>query len=400
MTPWLAAIGIGAEGLAGITPSARALIDAAETIVGGERHLALVRPGTAERLTWRTPLRDTIADILARRGRRVVVLASGDPMWFGVGVTLARHVPHEEMTVLPHLSAFNLAAARMAWPLAECACLTVHGRSIDLLAPHLAPGARLLVLSEDGATPAQLAAWLTARGWGMSRMTALVELDARDESRIDATAETWREARIGDLNTLAVACVAGPQAVALSRLSGLPDEVFRHDGQLTKREIRAATLAALSPKPDEFLWDIGAGSGSIAVEWLRSGPRMRAVAIEREESRIAFIAHNAAALGTPQLELRHATAPAALADLRRPDAIFIGGGVTIPGLIETCWNALAPGGRLAANVVTLQGESALAAAHQRFGGAMTRIAVSRLEPIGALQGWRAAMPVTMWSVVK
>lgn len=399
MTPWLSVVGLGDDGLASLSGAARALIDQAQLLVGGERHLALVPSCAAERMTWRRPLADTVAEIAARRGRRVVVLASGDPLWHGVGVMLARHFSRDEMVVLPHISAFSLAAARLAWPLGECATLTLHGRPLDRLSLHLSPGARLLILSEDGETPALVAALLAARGWGESRLTVLEHMGGARERHIAETAARWREPRVADLNTLAVECVAGPGARVLPRLAGLPDDAFRHDGQITKRVVRAATLAALGPVPGETLWDIGAGSGSIAIEWLRGGGG-RAYAIERRADRCALIAENAAVLGVPDLEIVAGEAPAALRDLPAPDAVFIGGGSGAPGLFEGAWQRLEPGGRLVVNVVTLAGEARLAAWHEAHGGTMTRIAVCEAEPLGTDRGWRPLMPVTQLALAK
>ncbi len=400
MNPWLSIVGVGADGLHGISAIARGLIDRADVLVGGQRHLAMVADGAAERLTWATPLSDTVKAIKARRGRRVVVLATGDPMWFGIGVTLARHFPHDEMTILPHLSAFTLAAARMGWPLAETETITLHGRPIDLLALHLAPGARLLVLSENGTTPATVAAFLRARGWGASEITVLENLGGDAERRVDGVADSWNTGASADLNTLAVRCVPGPDARVQSRAPGLPDDAFVHDGQLTKREVRAATLSALAPLPGQRLWDVGAGCGSIAIEWMRAARGMQAVAIERHAARHALIARNAATLGVPRLRVIGGEAPGALAGLETPDAIFIGGGLSAPGMIDACWPRLRPGGRLVANAVTVEGESILAGWHARLGGALRRIAVSRAEPVGGRLGWRTLMPVTQWEAVK
>jgi precorrin-6Y C5,15-methyltransferase (decarboxylating) len=400
VTPWLAVIGLGEDGLAGLSPAARGLIERAELLVGGARHLALVPEGGAERRGWATPLSRTVDEILGWRGRRVVVLASGDPMWFGVGVTLARRVPHDELLVLPGLSAFSLACARLGWPLAEIECLTLHGRPLALLDAALAPGARLLLLSEDGATPAAVAARLAALGYGRSRLAVLEHLGGPLERRVDAIAADWPADAIADLNTVAVECVAGPDAVRRPLAPGLPDEAFRHDGQLTKRELRAATLAALAPQPGELLWDVGAGCGSVAIEWLRLGRRLAAIAIERDPDRLAMIEANAAALGTPRLRLARGAAPAALADLPAPQAVFIGGGLATAGLLEACWAALPPGGRLVANAVTLEGEARLLAWWAEAGGALSRIAVSRAEPIGPYQAWRPLMPVTQYTGVK
>ena len=398
MTAWLSIVGIGADGLPGIAPTARALIDAADVLVGGTRHLAMV-PGGAERLTWETPLSRTVDAIAARSGQRVVVLATGDPMWFGIGVTLARRFPREEIAVLPHLSAFNLAAARMGWPLAEVETVTLHGRPLDLLALHLSPGARLLILSENGETPARVAAFLRDRGWSRSAITVLENLGAADERCVSGVARQWNAAPCADLNTIAVHCVADPDARILSRSPGLSDEAFVHDGQLTKREVRAATLAALAPLPGQVLWDIGAGCGSIGIEWMRAARDARAIAIEREPARQALIAQNAAALGVPRLRVIAGAAPGALAGLDPPDAIFIGGGVS-EAVIEQCWSALKPAGRLAANVVTIESESVLLNAQARYGGALVRIAVSRAGPVGGRTAFRPLMPVTQWSVTK
>jgi precorrin-6B C5,15-methyltransferase / cobalt-precorrin-6B C5,C15-methyltransferase len=399
MTPWLAVIGIGDDGLEGLSGAARALIDGAEVLVGGARHLAYVPHSTAERLTWRRPLSATMAEIAARRGKRVAVLASGDPLWYGVGVMLLRQFSRDEMIVVPHVSAFSLAAARLGWPLADCTTLTLHGRPLDRLALHLAPGARLLILSEDGGTPGKVAEFLAARGWGDSRLSVLEHMGGVQERRLDGTAAGWSATRLADLNTLGVECVAGPGAKPLSRLAGLPDDAFRHDGQITKRVVRAASLAALGPLPGETLWDIGAGSGSIAIEWLRGGGA-RAYAVERDASRRALIAENAATLGVPEIEIVAGEAPAALGDLPPPDAVFLGGGSGAAGLFETVWQALKPGGRLVANAVTLASEARVAAWHQAHGGTLTRIAVSEAAPLGAGQGWRPLMPVTQLALVK
>jgi len=399
-TPWLSVVGLGEDGLDGLSPAARALVNAAEVLVGGERHLALIGPHAAESFGWQFPLEPLLAKLKARQDKRVVVLATGDPMCFGIGSTLARHLAPSEMRIVPAPSAFALACARLAWPRHTVETLTLHGRPLALLNGWLLPGQRLLLLAHDGETPAQVARHLTARGFGSSRITALAHMGGSQEARTEATAESWSTARIADLNTIALEVVAGPGAEILPRLPGLPDEAFRHDGQLTKREVRAATLARLAPLPGQRLWDVGAGAASIAIEWLRAAANAGAIAIERAPERIAMIAENASNLGTPALEVVHGEAPAALDGLAPPDAVFIGGGLTKPGLLETCWQALGTGGRLVANVVTLEGEQRLAEARARFGGELVRIAVSRAEPVGGLTGWRPLLPVTQWAAVK
>ncbi len=400
MTRWLAIAGIGDDGLDGLSPAARVLIETAEVLVGGARHLEMIPAGAAERLPWRQPFADSIAAIAARRGRRVVVLASGDPMWFGAGAVLARHFPREEMSVLPHPGAFSLAAARLGWGIAECVAISLHGRPLDTLRLHLAEKRRLLILSEDGGTPAAMARLLTEAGWGPSRLTVLEHLGGTGEAVRAATASEWGQRAVADLNTIALECRAAPGTRGLSRLAGLPDDAFEHDGQLTKREIRAATLAALSPLPGETLWDVGAGSGSIAIEWLRAGEQMAAIAIERDPARAARIARNAAALGVPGLRIVHGAAPAALDGLPPPDAVFAGGGIDDPDLLPALWRVLRPDGRLVANAVSTEGEQALLDWRGRHGGDLTRLAVSRAEPLGRHHAWRPLLPVTQLVAVK
>jgi precorrin-6Y C5,15-methyltransferase (decarboxylating) len=390
---WLTIIGIGEDGLAGLGAAARGAIEAAEILAGGERHLAMIPPGAAERLAWGRPFEAGLNALMARRGRRVVVLASGDPMLYGVGATLARSVPPGEMIVLPAPGAFSLAAARLGWPLQQVATLSLHGRPLDRLAWHLAPGARLLALTENGEAPGKIARWLTERGWGPSRLTVLERLGGAAEKLTEASAETLTETGFADLNTLAIECRPGPGARWWPRLAGLPDDAFRHDGQLTKRWVRAATLAALAPCGADTLWDVGAGCGSIAIEWLRALEHGSAVAIERDAARCALIEANAATLGVPDLRVVQGAAPAALAGLPAPDAVFIGGGVD-GALLDLCYAALTPGGRLVANAVTIEGETSLYAFRQQHGGELTRLAVARAEALGGHDAWRAAAPVT------
>ncbi|HSE75689.1 MAG TPA: precorrin-6y C5,15-methyltransferase (decarboxylating) subunit CbiE [Dongiaceae bacterium] len=400
MSIWLNVIGVGEDGIDALPCALRALIERAELIVGGERHLAMASDVRAEKQSWASPLSLTLDAICARRGRPVVVLATGDPMHFGIGVSLARRVPAEEMAVHPHISAFSLAAARMRWPLAEVECLTIHGRPLDLLAGAAAPGRRLLLLSHDGGSPAEVARRLVGLGYGASKVTVLEHMGGERERVYSSCADAWTHPRAADLNTLAVLCHAGDAARPLSLAPGLPDEAFEHDGQLTKREIRAATLSALRPLPGQLLWDVGAGSGSIAIEWLRTHRSLSAVAIESDEARQALIERNAAALGTPHLKLVKGAAPEAYADLAHPDAIFIGGGLGDAGVVEAAWERLKSGGRLAANAVTAEGEAQLFAWRGRLGGEMARLSVARLSPVGELHGWRPLMPVTQYWVDK
>ena len=394
MTPWLTLLGIGEDGL---DPAGRAIVESAELLVGGRRHLALAGTGSAERMTWQRPLSRTLDAILARRPRPTVVLATGDPMWFGIGKSLARQVPAGEMRILPAVGAFSLAAARLAWPLESVATLSLHGRPLALLALHVAPGARLLALSHDGGTPARVADWLTRHGYGASRMTALAHMGGPLEASAEGRADSWT-AEVPDVNTLAIECVAGEGARILSRAPGLPDEFFEHDGMLTRAHVRAATLALLAPTAGAHLWDIGAGSGAIAIEWIRAGGT--ADAVEPVSARRAAMARNAEALGAPGLEIHAGEAPAALDGLPGPDAVFVGGGLGTEGLLEAVWGALRPGGRIVANAVTLESEARLARARLELGGDLYRISVETAAPVGRFTAFRPAMSVTQWAARK
>ncbi|MGH6954880.1 MAG: precorrin-6y C5,15-methyltransferase (decarboxylating) subunit CbiE, partial [Alphaproteobacteria bacterium] len=385
----------------GLTPAARALVQGAEVLVGGERHLAMVPNGiAAERLAWQRPFASTFDEIARARGRRVTVLATGDPMAFGVGVNLVQRFGRDEMVIVPAPGAVSLACARLGWAAAEVESMSLLGRPLDILNLHLAPGARLVVLGEDGEAPGLGARRLVETGYGPSRMVVLEHMGGRLERVLDSTADSWGARPTADFCTIAVECRPGPGARVVARAPGLPDDLFRHDGQLTKREVRASTLAALAPLPRQLLWDVGAGCGSVAIEWLRGARGSSAVAIEREATRAALIAANAASLGVPELEIVTGTAPECLGGLEAPDAVFIGGGIGQPGLAESCWAALKPGGRLVANVVTVEGESALFRLSERTGGALARIAVSRAEPMGRFTGWRALAPVTQLRATK
>ena len=400
MSGWLTVVGLGEEGPDALAPAARALIDRAEVLIGGERHLAMIPDGTARRLTWRRPLVETMDDIRAVSGKRVVVLATGDPFCFGIGTTLRRAFPDEEIVTIPAPSAFSLARARLGWSADETVGVTLHGRPLETVRAYLAPGQRLLVLSHDGATPAQVAAQLTAVGYGASTLTVFAHMGGPDEARVTERADRWREAQVPDLNTIAVECRAEGKLKRFRGAPGLPDRAFENDGQLTKREIRVQTVSALDPRPGALLWDVGAGAGSVAIEWLLSERTCNAIAVERDPERCARIARNAAALGVPRLTVQQGEAPEALEPLPVPDAVFIGGGLTVGGLVETCWARLAPGGTLVANAVTVAGEAVLADWCARHDGFMTRLAVSRARPVGRHLAWRPLMPVTQLTLVK
>jgi precorrin-6Y C5,15-methyltransferase (decarboxylating) len=399
MTPWLTVVGIGEDGFKGLGRTARHALLGASRIVGAPRQLDLLPACIrGERILWPSPF--SVEPVLAMRGTPVCVLASGDPMFFGVGASLARQLPGHEILILPSPSSCSLAAARMGWPLQDVVTLSVVARPVAALNAQLFSGVRLLVLSNDGRSPAAIAALLRERSFGLSRLTVLEHLGGVAERRIDGIASDWSDPLIADLNLIAIECIAEPGATRLSRLAGLPDSAFRHDGQLTKRDVRAITLARLAPIPGELLWDVGAGSGSISIEWMRAHPSCRALAIEADEGRQQLLEYNRDALGVPGLQLVRGRAPQALVDLERPDAIFIGGGVTREGVLDTCWAALKPGGRLVANAVTLQSEMALMAWREQHGGELTRIHVAQAQPLGEFDTWRQALPITLLDMTK
>jgi len=394
---WLSIVGIGEDGIEGLSATARALVSGADIVFGGERHLKLAAPLIKGRASaWPSPFARGVEEVLAARGSQVCVLASGDPFNYGVGSVLAGRVPPEETLVVPAPSAFSLAAARLCWALPETALVSLHGRELSRIRPHLHHGARILALTSDSEGPAALARLLAETGFGPSRMTVLEALGGTNECVRSAKAESFALSRIASLNTVAIEVEAGADARVIPFSTGLDDVLFEHDGQITKREIRAVTLSSLAPTRGQLLWDIGAGSGSVAIEWMLAHPSMRAIAIETRPDRAARISRNAAALGVPGLEVVEGHAPESLASLATPDAIFIGGGASEPGLVDAAIRALRPGGRLVANAVTLETEAELIARHAVLGGMLTRIAISRADAVGGKTGWRAAMPVTQF----
>lgn len=396
-TPWLTIIGIGEDGLYGLSPAARAALAGAEVVYGGARHLELAAAAIkGEQHAWQTPFASSIEELLAHRGRKVCVLASGDPFLYGVGATLSRHVDPNQMHVIPNPSAFSLAAARLGWPLQDIVSLSLHGRPIDLIRPHLHVGARILALTSDAKGPGALAALLVEAGFGRSIITVLEALGGPHEVVRSQMADGFTLADINPLNVCAVTVVPLPGARILPLTPGLDDSLFEHDGQLTKRDVRALTLSALSPRPGGFLWDIGAGSGSIGIEWMLSHPSLKAVAIESDPERAARIARNARAFGVPDLRVVEGSAPQMLAGLDPPHAIFVGGGGTDPGVMDAAISALRNGGRLVANAVTLEMEQLLLVCQNQHGGELVRLSLSHATPLGAMQGWRPAMPITQW----
>ncbi|MER9262177.1 precorrin-6y C5,15-methyltransferase (decarboxylating) subunit CbiE [Mesorhizobium sp. M0619] len=398
---WLAIVGIGEDGLASLGDEAKRQIADAETVFGGKRHLALVASLIkGEQRPWPVPFDADMADVLALAGRRVCVLASGDPFFHGVGATLARKVKPEEMHVIPAPSAISLAAARLGWALQDIETISLHGRPLDLIRPLLHPRARILALTSDGDAPATIARLLVELDFGGSRLTVLEALGGPNEKLRSARADAFDLRDINPLNVLALELESTQEAPILPLTVGRADHLFEHDGQITKHDIRAMTLAALAPRRGESLWDIGAGSGSIGIEWMLAHPSMRAIAIEANSDRAARIIRNAAHCGVPGLVVVEGSAPKALAGLDTPDAIFIGGGGSDAGVLNATIKALPSRGRLVANAVTLEMEALLLAEHIKRGGDLTRITISRASPVGSMQAWRPAMPVTQWSWVK
>ena len=398
--PWLAVVGVGEDGIDGLTPAARKLVAQAAFVVGGKRHLALARPLKAETMVWPSPIENALDAIEAHRGNSVCVLATGDPFFFGVGTMLMRRFSAEEMICVSAPSAFALAAARLGWSEQDCALLTLHGRPLEAIIPHLHHGARILALSWDDATPAKLVALLTARGMGRSKLTICEAMGGPCERIRTTEARGFALENVAALNTIALEVAADSGARILPRAPGLPDHWFEHDGQITKREIRAITLSQLAPRRGELLWDVGSGSGSIAIEWMLADASNNAVAIEARHDRAERIARNALSFGVPGLSVVTGEAPQAFIDLPKPDAIFIGGGASAPGMIERTFDALPPGGRLIVNAVTLATQAACVDWRARWGGELAQIAVAHAEPVGRYSGWRAAMPIVQWRLVK
>ncbi|MGC5395442.1 precorrin-6y C5,15-methyltransferase (decarboxylating) subunit CbiE [Streptomyces sp. DT20] len=400
--PPVSVVGIGADGWSGLPDASRSALVGAQVLIGGERQLGLLPPQCAgRRVAWPSPLRPGVPGLLAAHaGSRIAVLASGDPMFYGIGRALTEVLGADGLRVLPHPSSVSYACARLCWPLEDTEVVTLVGRPAARLAAALHDGRRLLVLSADAGTPAVVAALLREHGFGPSTLRVLEQLGGESEASTDGTADTWAHPPGDPLNVIAVECRRAPGTPHLGAAPGLPDDAYEHDGQLTKRHIRAATLGALAPAPGELLWDVGGGSGSVAIEWMRVHPSCRAISVERDPVRAERITRNAGRLGVPALRVVSGGAPDGLAGLPVPDAVFIGGGLTAPGLLDACWEALPDGGRLVANTVTLESEAVLTEWYRRHGGELVRLAVAHAVPVGGFTGWRQAMPVTQWSVRK
>ncbi|MGC6484259.1 MAG: precorrin-6y C5,15-methyltransferase (decarboxylating) subunit CbiE [Candidatus Puniceispirillales bacterium] len=397
--PWLEVIGTQEDGLGGLAAGLRDKIIAAGLVIGPPRLLddvAALDGFGGETMAWPSPFMEIIPLLEQRRDTPVVILATGDPLWYGAASTLVRHFRADEMRITPAPSGFQLAASRMGWPLHECACLTVHGRPHEKVIRHLAPGARLLILAHDHGSAARVASLLDAAGYGEAMITALGHIGGADESRCDAAAAAWAEAGLTppDFHVIAVAC-PGNVSGYLPPLPGLADQAYTSDGKLTKAETRAASLARLKPQPRGLLWDLGCGSGSIGIEWMRAASDARAIGVDNRQDRLDVARGNADRLGVPEWQGLCGDLPGGLDDLADPDAVFIGGGLSAD-LAEICMARLNPGGRLVANTVTLESEQVLLGLWQQHGGELIRLAISRADPVGPLHGWRPLMPVTQW----
>jgi len=410
---WLCVIGIGEDGWDDLSADARDLLYESEIVLGGERHLKMLpKDWEGERIVWSSPIREAVSKIVSWRPedsasvQKVAIMASGDPLCYGIATKLLRHLPIEEIWIKPALTTFSLMCSRIGWSLPDVETLTIHGRPVEMLHPFVQPGAKLLVLSKGEESPEQAAKLLCVRGFGKSIITVLEHLGGRKEMQFSGPADSWNHPEGAALNAMAIECIPESNATILSRIPGLPDEAFFHDGQLTKREIRAVSLSRLMPVVDQVLWDVGAGCGSVAIEWMRTSPRCRAVAIEKSKSRLKLIEQNSQELGVPMLQIISGSAPEVLADLPAPDAVFIGGGLSSGNLLQTCWTALKPGGRLVANAVTLEGEQKLLqwqnenAGKSGASGDLTRLSISRAEKIGKFQGWKEMRSVIQLAVIK
>lgn len=393
--PWLTIVGLGEDGPAGLSPASREALDHAEIVMGPPRHLALLPELRAGLIEWPVPFTNGIARLLELRGRQVVVLASGDPFWFGAGSVIARHLQVEDWRALPGVSVFALAAARLGWPLETTVTLGLHAAPLTRMRPHLAPGQRLIVLLRNGAAVAALAELLVASGFGESALHVCEALGGpRERVRTsDAASHAFDDIS----QPVCIGLEVAGHGVVLPLTAGRPDTTFENDGQITRGPMRALTLAALAPRPGEHLWDIGGGSGSVAIEWLLSHPSLGATTIESRSDRAARIRRNADQLGVDRLDIVEGFAPDSLRGLRMADAVFIGGGVSADMLTWLRENL--PGGtRLVANAVTLESEALLAQAQAEHGGNLLRIELAQAEPLGSKRGWKAAYPIVQWSV--
>ena len=392
-------IGIGADGTDGLTPEVRARLDAAEVIVGGDRHLGFVGAHDATKIPWRRPLEATFDELEPHIDQKVVVLASGDPLDHGVARRLIERYGHDRVAVHPHPSAFALACARLGWSRDQVVCLSLHGRPLARLKRELVPGRRLLLLTDAKSSACAIAAALRETGWGPSRMWRLSRLGAHDEILAEGVAAEWTDPTLTELDTVAVACVPDRAQPPITGFA-LPDDAFHHDGQLSKAQARMHALFALNPLPGQHLWDVGAGAGGVAVTWMRAAGEGQVTAIETDFDRAALLQKNVDRLGTPEVQVCIADAPDVYDELDDPDVVFVGGGCHDPAVIDGAWARLPAGGRLVAQAVTCEGQAVLGAAADRFGGTLTRFHRETKAPLGEKSTWRPSLPVLQLEATK
>jgi len=393
---WLTIVGIGEDGVPGLGLKALVAVQNAAFIFGGERHLAMLGASIqAEKIAWPQPLTEGIENIATLRGQKVAVLASGDPMFYGVGNSILRHIPLDEVDIIPHPSSFSYASARLGWPLQEVSCLSIHARPLKATTPHVKDGAKLFVLANDASSAAELAEFVISLGLGKSTFHILENLGGLREKIITLPVGEIGSRSFSDLSVIAIDCAGDGQMVRRAALTVLPDSAFVHDGQFTKQDVRAIILAHLAPGQNELLWDVGAGCGSIAIEWLRLGISCRAIAVEKNEARCGFIRRNMEAFDLDELQITQAVAPDALNALEAPHAIFVGGGFHLPGVSARCWQALRPGGRMVATAVSIETETLFHSFASKTGAQLTRLNLSHSGPLGSLHVWRPALPITL-----
>lgn len=394
---WLTIVGIGEDGADGLSFAGLEALRRAELVIGPPRHLALLPALSCRRIEWPVPFAEGIGLLMAHRGRPVVMLASGDPFWFGAGAAVTRELLSWEWVTYPAPSTFSLCAARLGWPIQETACLGLHAAPLTRLRPHLAPGRKILALLRSGEAVGELAEYLIGQGFGSSDLHVLEAVGGQRERVRHVKADALDFTDI--VHPVAVGIDCAGTSAGMPCVAGLPDDLFDHDGQITRRQVRALTLSALAPVPGETLWDLGAGSGSVSIEWLLAHPANRAFAVESDPARAARARANAAALGVDRLNVITGRAPDVLpkGPDAAPDAVFVGGGLS-EALLETLWRRLPAGTRLVANAVTLESEALLALWHARQGGSLLRIELASAAPLGSRRGWRASYPVVQWSV--
>jgi precorrin-6Y C5,15-methyltransferase (decarboxylating) len=443
LSAWLNIVGVGERGVRQLPDNTRLILRYAETVLGPPRFLNDLEPlihaanrdaqsspdqvalrgleavarallsdeddeaGPTTNLVdgrtlieWEPPLEQMIAQVMKYRNTPTAILATGDPMWYGIGATLARQLRPEEFAIHPFPSAFQLAAAHLHWPLQSVATISLHGRPVENLHSHILPGNRILALATDRTTIDQVTEILANRGYGKSRVHTLENMGAAYERITAGNADSFDSRNVEDFYTIAIDCVADTEAPLFSTAPGLPDDAFQSYGQITKREVRAATIARLAPYPGALLWDVGAGAGSIAIEWMRAVREAKAIAFERDGLRVQMLTLNASTLGAPGLEVVSGDAPESFADKPVPDAIFIGGEVGNERLFDACWSKLRPGGRIVANAVTIEGEQALIARQEKHGGELTRMEIAVLDRIGSQRVFRPRLALVQWAAQK